>query len=124
MIKRAHVKKLTGLLETMEDAIHGVEASSVVSVDGFMIASELPHTVQEDRVAAMSAAMLSLGRTAVRELACGELSEVYMKGENGYIVVMASGENAVLTAIAGNGAELSLVHPNMKRTAAKVAELV
>ncbi|MBU7024460.1 MAG: roadblock/LC7 domain-containing protein [Theionarchaea archaeon] len=89
-----------------------------------MIASALPQDVEEDRVAAMSAAMLSLGERTATELTRGELSEVYVKGESGYVVLMASGEDAVLTALARKDAKLGLVFLDMKRTAEEVAHMV
>jgi hypothetical protein len=89
-----------------------------------MIASALPRDVEEDRVAAMSAAMLSLGERTAKELARGSLSEVYVKGETGYILLMAAGEDAVLTALARKDAKLGLVFLDMKRTAEDVAKVV
>lgn len=124
MVKKSKVQELTDLLKDLEATTPDIEASAVVSVDGLMIASALPQDVEEDRVAAMSAAMLSLGERTANELARGELSEVYVKGENGYVVLMASGENAVLTAMAREGAKLGLVFLDMKRTAEEVAKLV
>ena len=124
MVKRTKIDELTNLLKNLEAATPDVEASAVVSVDGLMIASALPRDVEEDRVAAMSAAMLSLGERTARELARGGLSEVYVKGENGYVVLMASGENAVLTALVRKEAKLGLVFLDMKRTAEEVAALV
>ncbi len=120
---KSKVEALADLLEDLE-ATSDIEASAVVSVDGLMIASALPRDVEEDRVAAMSAAMLSLGERTARELARGGLSEVYVKGENGYVVLMASGENAVLTALARKDAKLGLVFLDMKRTAEEVARQV
>jgi predicted regulator of Ras-like GTPase activity (Roadblock/LC7/MglB family) len=120
----SRVEKLTELLKDLEGTTTDIEASAVVSVDGLMIASALPQDVEEDRVAAMSAAMLSLGERTANELARGNLSEVYVKGENGYVVLMASGENAVLTALARKNAKLGLVFLDMKRTAEEVANLV
>lgn len=124
MAKKSKVEELTDLLKGLEATTPDIEASAVVSVDGLMIASALPRDVEEDRVAAMSAAMLSLGERTAKELARGELSEVYVKGENGYIVLMASGENAVLTALARKDAKLGLVFLDMKRTAEEVAKAV
>ncbi len=123
MAKKSRTEKLTDLLKELE-ATSDIEASAVVSVDGLMIASALPQDVEEDRVAAMSAAMLSLGERTAGELARGGLSEVYVKGENGYIVLMASGENAVLTALARKDAKLGLVFLDMKRAAEEVAKLL
>lgn len=117
-------EELTRLLKDLEATTPDIEASAVVSVDGLMIASALPQDVEEDRVAAMSAAMLSLGERTAKELARGDLSEVYVKGEDGYVVLMASGENAVLTSLARKNAKLGLVFLDMKRTAEEVAKLI
>jgi predicted regulator of Ras-like GTPase activity (Roadblock/LC7/MglB family) len=117
-------EELTALLKDLEATTPDIEASAVVSVDGLMIASALPRDVEEDRVAAMSAAMLSLGERTAAELARGSLSEVYVKGENGYVVLMASGENAVLTALARKDAKLGLVFLDMKRTAEEIGKII
>ena len=124
MAKKSKVQELTDLLKDLEGTTPDIEASAVVSVDGLMIASALPQDVEEDRVAAMSAAMLSLGERTATELARGELSEVYVKGESGYVLLMAAGDNAVLTSMAREGAKLGLVFLDMKRTAEEVATLV
>jgi predicted regulator of Ras-like GTPase activity (Roadblock/LC7/MglB family) len=124
MAKKSRVEELTGILKDLEATTPDIEASAVVSVDGLMIASALPSDVEEDRVAAMSAAMLSLGERTATELTRGNLSEVYVKGEHGYVVLMASGENAVLTALAREDAKLGLVFLDMKRTAKEVGNLL
>ncbi len=48
-------------LRELQASSPDIEASAIVSVDGLTIASALPQGVEEDRVSAMSAAMLSLG---------------------------------------------------------------
>ncbi|MGC1121734.1 MAG: roadblock/LC7 domain-containing protein [Candidatus Methanofastidiosia archaeon] len=124
MVERSKAEGLKTLLEILEATTPDIEASAVVSVDGLMIASALSRDVEEDRVAAMSAAMLSLGERTAKELARGNLSEIYVKGENGYVVLMASGENAVLTALARKDSKLGLVFLDIKRTAEDVTRLV
>ena len=76
-----------------------IEASAVVSVDGLIMASQLPADVEEDRVSAMSAAMLSLGDRIANELKRGQLDQVFVRGEDGYVVLVSIGEEAVLTAM-------------------------
>lgn len=124
MAKKSKVEALTDLLKGLEATTPDIEASAVVSVDGLMIASALPQDVEEDRVAAMSAAIVSLGERTAKELARGSLSQVYVKGETGYVVLMAAGEDAVLTALARENAKLGLVFLDMKRTAEEVATVV
>jgi predicted regulator of Ras-like GTPase activity (Roadblock/LC7/MglB family) len=101
-----------------------VEASAVVSVDGLTMASALPAQVEEDRVAAMSAAMLSLGERIANELGRGSLDQVYIKGENGYVVLMSVGTEAVLTVLARQQAKLGLLFLDMRRATEDLAELL
>lgn len=101
-----------------------VEASAVVSVDGLTMASALPPGVEEDRVAAMSAAMLSLGARISHELGRGELDQVYVHGAKGYVILMAIGDQAVLTVLASESARLGLLFMDMRRTARQLERYV
>lgn len=60
-------------LRELQASSPDIEASAIVSVDGLTIASALPQGVEEDRVSAMSAAMLSLGERIANELGRGSL---------------------------------------------------
>jgi uncharacterized protein len=100
------------------------EASAVVSVDGLSIASALPQGVEEDRVSAMSAAMLSLGERIASELGRGTLEQVYIKGQKGYVVLMSVGQEAVLTALAREHAKLGLILLDMRRAAEDLSKLI
>ena len=111
-------------LRDLQSRITDVEASAIVSVDGLIIASSLPGGVEEDRVSAMSAAMLSLGERIATELGRGSLDEVYIHGEDGYVLLMASGRDAVLTVLARQQAKLGLVLLEMRRAVGDLEELV
>lgn len=102
----------------------GIEASAVVSVDGLIMASALPTGVEEDRVSAMSAAMLSLGERIASELGRGVLDQVYIRGGQGYVILMAVGEEAVLTTLAREDSKLGLIFLDMRRAADELAKLV
>lgn len=102
----------------------GIEASAVVSIDGLSMASALPANVEEDRVSAMSAAMLSLGERIASELGRGVLDQVYIEGKNGRVLVVAVGEEAVLTSLATQNAKLGMVLLDVRRAADDLAKLV
>lgn len=108
----------------MQAAAPDIEASAVVSFDGLTIASALPIDVEEDRVSAMSAAMLSLGERIAGELGRGNLQQVYIRGDNGFVILSAIGIEAVLTALARQQAKLGLVFLEMRRAAQDLARLV
>lgn len=111
-------------LRDMQASSPDIEASAVISVDGLTIASALPQGVEEDRVAAMSAAMLSLGERIAAELGRGSLEQVYIKGSNGYVLLMSVAEDAVLTALARENAKLGLLLLDMCRATESLSKLI
>ena len=117
-------EEMVKLLKELQMTTPDIEASAVVSVDGLIIASALPADVEEDRVSAMSAAMLSLGERIASELHRGTLDQVFVRGEEGYVLLMSVGEEAVLTALARKNAKLGLVFLDMKRTAGELLRLL
>lgn len=112
------------VLEELKSSSADVEASALISTDGLMIASALPQGMDEDRVGAMSAALLSLGERATRELVRGTLERVLLQGERGYVIMSASGPEAVLTVLAKPGAKLGLLFLDIKRAAQALSKLI
>jgi len=123
-VNESRSSKLVEILQDLQVSSPGIQASAVVSVDGLTIASALPQNVQEDRVAAMSAAMLSLGERISSELGRGDLDQVYIKGEMGYVMLMSVGEDAVLTTLAKAKAKLGLIFLDMQRAIDEIAEII
>jgi predicted regulator of Ras-like GTPase activity (Roadblock/LC7/MglB family) len=124
MAERSRTERLIRRLQELQMSAPDVEATAVVSVDGLTMASSLPAGVEEDRVSAMSAAMLSLGERIASELGRGILDEVYVKGEYGYVVLRAVGEEAVLTILARKQAKLGLLFLDMRRAAGDLATIL
>ena len=123
-LTKSRSQLLVDRLRDLQASSPDIEASAVVSVDGLSIASALPQGVEEDRVSAMSAAMLSLGERIANELGRGSLDQVYIKGEQGYVILMSVGEEAVLTALAREQAKLGLIFLDMRRAAEALEKLI
>jgi predicted regulator of Ras-like GTPase activity (Roadblock/LC7/MglB family) len=121
---KSRTEQMIARLRDLRVSTQDIEASAVVSVDGLIIASDLPADVEEDRVSAMSAAMLSLGDRIAGELGRGMLDQVYIRGDSGYVILMSVGEDAVLTSLARQEAKLGLVFLDMRRAAADLNRLV
>ena len=101
-----------------------IQAAAAISVDGLMIASSLPEDLAEDLVSAMSAAMLALGERIAQELGRGALDQVFIKGDNGYVLMAAVNDNTVLTVLVGEEAKLGLALLDVRRTAEALRELL
>jgi uncharacterized protein len=121
---RSRTELMVDRLRDLQGTTPDVEASAVVSVDGLIIASALPAGIEDDRVSAMSAAMLSLGERIASELGRGMLEQVYVKGAAGYVILMAVGEEAVLTTLVRQKAKLGLIFLDMRRSADDLAKLI
>ena len=121
---RSRTEMMVDRLRELQASSPDVEASAIVSVDGLSIASALPRDVEEDRVSAMSAAMLSLGERIANELGRGMLQQVYIKGETGFVVLMSVGQEAVLTVLARGPAKLGLIFLDMRRAAQDLSKLI
>jgi predicted regulator of Ras-like GTPase activity (Roadblock/LC7/MglB family) len=123
-MSKSRSQQMVDRLRAMQASAPDIEASAVVSVDGLIMASALQQGAEEDRVSAMSAAMLSLGERIASELGRGGLEQVYIKGNNGFIVLIAVGDEAVLTALARQEGKLGLVFLEMRRAAEDLTKLV
>lgn len=111
-------------LQELNGATADIEASALISSDGLMIASALPNGMDEDRIGAMSAALLSLGDRATRELVRGSLERVLLQGERGYVIMSAAGPEAVLTVLAKPNAKLGLIFLDIKRAAESLSKML
>ncbi len=115
---------ITSILNELNGTSADIEASAIISTDGLMMASVLPQGLDEDRVGAMSAAMLSLGDRTSQELTRGALEQVLVKGDKGYVLMTYAGDDAVVTVLAKSNAKLGLIFLDVKRAAENVAKLI
>lgn len=101
-----------------------VEAAAIISLDGLIMASALPDGMSEDRISAMSAAMLSLGEQINKEMGLGTLEQLYTRGSNGYVVLLAVGKDAVFTTLVQPEAKLGVLFLELRKTADDLARLL
>lgn len=115
---------MADILKDLHYNASGIDASAVFSKDGLILASELPKDMEEYKIAALSAAILSLSERASFELTKGTLEQVLVKGINGNILFVGAGEDVVLTALTKKNAKLDHIYPDIRKTAKKIAEVI
>ena len=115
---------LEDILKNLLASIPEVQSAAVVSIEGLPIASALPPDVDETRIAAMTAAILSLAERAAQEFGKGMFEQVFVRGQLGYVLTMAAGPNTVLTISTTKNVKLGLIFLDTKRTCDKIAKLV
>ena len=115
---------MAAALNEFLDVSWEVEAAAVVSPDGLPMASALPPEVEEDRLAAMSASLLTLGERAAEGLDKGHLAQVLVEGDQGYVLLMSAGPDALLVAVMSHDAKVGLVLFEMRRAAQSIAAVM
>ena len=111
-----NTEKLGRILQNFVATTLDVEGAAMVTPDGLPLASSLPGGMDDERVSAMSAAMLSLGDRIGRELARGEIDRIYVEGEEGFSILTSCGEDAVFLVLAGKSAKQGVLMLEIKRT--------
>lgn len=112
------------ILGNLQKTTPDIEAFAVVSGDGLILASGLPPGIEEDRVSAMSAALLGLGEQIASELGRGLLEQIYVRGAQGFVLLTSVGEKAVLTVLAKREAKLGVVFHNMRSTVEQLSSVI
>jgi len=123
-MSKASEETLDDVLKNLLASIPEILAAAVVTPEGLPITAQLPAGVDETRIAAMTAAILSLGDRAAAELGKGMLEQVFVRGEKGYIFVMAAGDEAVLTLSTTKDVKIGLIFLDAKHTCDKIVKLI
>ena len=111
-------EKLGHILQNFVTTTADVEGAAMVTPDGLPLASSLPGGMDDERVSAMSAAMLSLGDRIGKELVRGEIDRIYVEGEQGFSILTSCGQDAVFLVLASKAAKQGVVMLEIKRTLA------
>lgn len=101
-----------------------VQGAMLASPDGLALASVLPVGMDDERTAAMSASMLSLGERIGRELARGAVDRIVVEGEKGYGVLVGCSDEAVLLVLASSVVKQGLLFLEIKRAVSRIAALL
>ena len=95
--RREFKSSLEALLKDIMDNVEGVKAAQLTADTGQPLASILPSSTDDMRLAAMTAAHCSLSERAIGEMGLGEFEQSYIKGSKGYLLILHAGEDRVLS---------------------------
>ncbi|KHG42903.1 MULTISPECIES: roadblock/LC7 domain-containing protein [Aphanizomenon] len=113
-------EKLSMVLQNFVSATTDVQGAALVTPDGLPLAASLPGGMDEERVSAMSASMLSLGERIGMELARGTIDRIFVEGNKGFGILTSCGQDAVLLVLASESAKQGLLMLEIKRVLAEL----
>ena len=116
--------KLESVLQNFVSGTSDVQGAALVTPDGLPLATSLPSSMDDERVSAMSAALLSLGERISQELARGTVERIFIEGDQGYGILMSCGEDAVFLVMASQAAKQGLLMLEIKRAVEELKMLL
>jgi uncharacterized protein len=119
-----NIEKLGHILRNFVSQTTDVQGAAMVTPDGLPLASSLPSGMDDERVSAMSAAMLSLGERIGKELVRGDIDRIYVEGEDGFSILTSCGEEAVFLVLAGKTAKQGVLMLEIKRALAELKPIL
>jgi predicted regulator of Ras-like GTPase activity (Roadblock/LC7/MglB family) len=109
-------ERINEVLRALRQGTPEVIGASVVSSEGFIVASVLPSEVDEDLIGGMAASLLGVGERISNDLMRSQMEQTYVRSPKGYIVVNQAGPDAVLVLLVSREAKLGLIFLELKRT--------
>ncbi len=101
----------------------GLEGALVASSEGLEIAHYFVADLDNDILAAGSAAVLSSIEGFLADAKKGQLQEIIAKAENGYVAIMALGGDVALAVLAPANQKLGVLTIAMRQLAKKLQSL-
>jgi uncharacterized protein len=114
------IMNLESMLQNFVNQSNDIQGAALVSLDGLSLASCLSSNMDEERVSAMSATMLSLGERICQELVRGDIERLFVEGKQGYAMLVGCGEDSVLLVMAAAAMKQGLLLLEIKRITAEL----
>ena len=112
---------LVSILRELNASSPEIEGSCIISTEGLIIASVLQVGLDIDRGGALTAALLARAERTAKALNRGSLEQFLLKGETGCILMMYTGEGALLVVLTKPDAKFGLIFFDIERSAELVA---
>src|SRR3989441_1267479 len=101
-----------------------VLGATIARRDGILIAHALPKTMDPKKIAAMAAAIVGTSEMAAVQLAQGRFVRAIIESDEGKLLSLGAGDEALLVALVYDDANLGLVLLAMERAAKQVEKIL
>lgn len=112
------------ILDGLRGAMSDVRGALIATTDGLAVARSFAEDTDHQRIAAMAATALGLGKRIAVTLGAGEFTETSVSGSQGNAHMYATGPKGVLCVITQPDANLGLLHIEAREAARRIAEIL
>ncbi len=109
------------LVEKLRRNNPDISAAVVATADGFSVAADSAPEVSADLLAALGADLLARSSRSAEEFGRGQINELYMRCDSGYLIVVQAGSDQALVCLATPAVTLGLLLVDVRRAAGEMA---
>jgi predicted regulator of Ras-like GTPase activity (Roadblock/LC7/MglB family) len=117
-------EQMMGILKELRSDSNGVQAVVLISSDAMPLASDMPDGMEEELMSATASSLVTSGERVARELSRGNIDQVYLRGEQGDLVVVKVNDDALLACTVDHQAKMGMTLLEVNRCAQKLAEII
>jgi len=117
-------EKIKDVLNRFRSISPDIFGASVITMEGFMVASVTLSEIDEGLVGGLTAAMLGVGERIASEMMNSRMSQIYIKSDNGYIICNSISDETVLVSLVNSDAKLGLIFLEIRRILPDLISLI
>ncbi len=117
-------QRLQETLRNLVDHSVDIQGVAVISMDGLIMAAALPQGMEQARVGAVAAGILSLSGRSVGQLGRGDLQLTLVQGSQGNVILTQAGKNAAFVALTAQEVNLGMAFLETREGAQAVANIL
>jgi predicted regulator of Ras-like GTPase activity (Roadblock/LC7/MglB family) len=111
-------------LRALRTECSGIEAALLISSDAMPLASDLSDSLEEEVLSATASTLVSAGEKVARELSRGDVDQLYLRGDDGDLVVVRVNDDAILACMVDHQAKMGMTLLEVSRCAQRLAEII
>jgi predicted regulator of Ras-like GTPase activity (Roadblock/LC7/MglB family) len=115
-------EQIVQLLTTLKSS--DVKSVALTTVEGRSLGSTVTESGARFKLGALSAASIAIATKTSAELTLGDLDQVHIVSTGGSLFLSAVGQKALLSVVAGSGADITQITRDMKRLAIQLVGMV
>jgi predicted regulator of Ras-like GTPase activity (Roadblock/LC7/MglB family) len=117
-------EKIKDVLNRYRSISPDIFGASVITMDGFMVASVTLSEIDEGLVGGITAALLGVGERIAKEMMNSKMTQIFVKSEKGYIICNNISDETVLVSLVSSEAKLGLIFLEIKRILPELTKII
>lgn len=117
-------EKIKDVLNRYRAISPDIFGASVITIEGFMVASVALSEIDDGLVGGMTAALLGVGERITKEMMNSQMHQVFVKSDNGYVICNNITSETVLLTLVNAEAKLGLIFLEIRRILPQLAAIL